>query len=709
MHSTNDSSRIPPDSGDGSPTDLPDSSASGWPDLPDLPGSSDGDGLPSWLQEEAPAFDPESALPDFPSFTAEDVPPEMAFPSFTAEAEPPPPIPSFEPEGTPAPSFADSAPDAMTETPVFPQAMSAEKISHPPCHEGERSDGAVPAFAPVHDSIVPPAVPAIPDPPERREPPQASVPPPPPEPEPEAGDPEEEAWVRSEHAIAISRKGPGQPAGYGITVRNTRTHTIYEFTITHQLPEDCHLIDAQPAALQEGRTLLWRFGQVEPGVKIQVRAKAAPQPGEELPERGTFGIAYRITPPQAKPCLTIQTHGPSSARVGELVPLRIEVRNEGTVPAEGAACQLTLPAELSGGIGEAPRFPLGTLGPGACTYLHLQLSAKSAGQFVCRLAVESSLGQSAPATWTIQALEPQLRIQIAEVAPTSPGDQTAGQIHLCNEGNASAENIEVRLVFPEEARPLSAQEGGHCTPSERKIVWHLKSLAAGASRALAYTWRAELPGDVTLRAEVFQADRLQDETTTRATIVIAADSAGGVLEELLGAIDAEMGSRLSEAPTQNRVSQYERSGERYLVFTLAGIDYAIPLENVLEAGSPPPVAPVPHVPEWVVGVTNLRGDVVSLVDLRGFLGLEAEAGGNAHRLLVVKTRQAELTIGLLVDRLRGIHALPQARLTGADALGESPITPFVRGITEEAGRVVVFLDLDQLLLSAEMRQFEAGV
>src|SRR5205823_3689408 len=152
--------------------------------------------------------------------------------------------------------------------------------------------------------------------------------------------------------------------------------------------------------------------------------------------------------------------------------------------------------------------------------------------------------------------------------------------------------------------------------------------------------------------------------------------------------------------------QTAKQGERQVLFTLAGTDYAVPLANVLEIGRPLTITPTPNVPEWVLGVANLRGDIVSMVDLRAFFGLEPSAHDPSRRVLVVRARTEDLTAGLVVDRVKGMRYLPPERVGPPVALAEDRIGPYTRGILEHEGRLLVLLDLDRLLLSEEMRQFE---
>src|SRR5262249_35322755 len=100
----------------------------------------------------------------------------------------------------------------------------------------------------------------------------------------------------------------------------------------------------------------------------------------------------------------------------------------------------------------------------------------------------------------------------------------------------------------------------------------------------------------------------------------------------------------------------DRAG-RYVLFTLAGRLYALSVLHVLEISRVPLVTPVPNVPSWVRGIVNVRGEILSIIDVRTFLGCEETHQGEEHRMLVVKTRGDEIMTSLVVDQVMGIVPL----------------------------------------------------
>lgn len=149
----------------------------------------------------------------------------------------------------------------------------------------------------------------------------------------------------------------------------------------------------------------------------------------------------------------------------------------------------------------------------------------------------------------------------------------------------------------------------------------------------------------------------------------------------------------------------ESRGDRYVLLSIASAYYAVLEAFVTELERIPKVTPVPRVPVWIRGVTNLRGDVLSVVDMRTFLGLEATASHSA-RMLVVRLLTEEFSTGLLVDSVDRIVAVPPEDITSPESSLEGALAPYVRGMCVVEEQLVTVLDLDQFLRSSDIRQFD---
>jgi len=162
------------------------------------------------------------------------------------------------------------------------------------------------------------------------------------------------------------------------------------------------------------------------------------------------------------------------------------------------------------------------------------------------------------------------------------------------------------------------------------------------------------------------------------------------------------------APSPARCEADDRADqtERYVTITLAGSRYAVSVSYVLEIGRVLPVTPVPHVPTWLRGIVNVRGDILSVINVRTFLGYAESHEGEQTRMLIVKARGHEITTSLVVDQVLGIVPLSTARPDVPTAPTYGKAAPYLSGTCEHGGQVVAVFDLERLLQSPEVRQFE---
>ena len=177
---------------------------------------------------------------------------------------------------------------------------------------------------------------------------------------------------------------------------------------------------------------------------------------------------------------------------------------------------------------------------------------------------------------------------------------------------------------------------------------------------------------------------------------------------LLEALAVDAAAAAVPLATDTAPRRMAARADRHVVFTSAGSAYAVLETSVTEAGRIPKITRVPRVPEWVRGVTSLRGEVLSVLDLRVFLGLEPTSL-HTGRLLVVRLtprEDDELSLGLLVDSVDQIASVPRDDVRPPASPLEGALAPFVTGVARVGERLVAALDLDALLGSADIRQFD---
>ncbi|MGH2408527.1 MAG: chemotaxis protein CheW [Candidatus Limnocylindrales bacterium] len=132
-----------------------------------------------------------------------------------------------------------------------------------------------------------------------------------------------------------------------------------------------------------------------------------------------------------------------------------------------------------------------------------------------------------------------------------------------------------------------------------------------------------------------------------------------------------------------------------LTFGLDREEFGIPVTQVREVIRVTEITRVPQVPGHVRGVTNLRGRILPVVEIRSRLGLEAAVITPAARIVVVEVLGRVL--GLLVDRVSQVTKLPAESVAPPPEEVVSAETDYVTGVARWDSRLIILLDLDKVL------------
>lgn len=133
----------------------------------------------------------------------------------------------------------------------------------------------------------------------------------------------------------------------------------------------------------------------------------------------------------------------------------------------------------------------------------------------------------------------------------------------------------------------------------------------------------------------------------------------------------------------------------YLGELLIGID----IQQVQEINQHLDMTPVPHSPEYVNGVVNLRGEVVTVLDLRIILGLDPIELTERSRNVIVKTEIDQ--VGLLVDRVADVVIGKSAEIEPAPANIRGVDGRFFSGVYKLENELLVILDVMETIASKE--------
>jgi purine-binding chemotaxis protein CheW len=141
------------------------------------------------------------------------------------------------------------------------------------------------------------------------------------------------------------------------------------------------------------------------------------------------------------------------------------------------------------------------------------------------------------------------------------------------------------------------------------------------------------------------------------------------------------------------------SEEQVVVLELAGEVYGVEIGSVQEIICLQPITRVPNCPPFFEGVTNLRGRVIPVLDLRQRFGLATAEPSRRSRIVVAEL--GEHTVGLIVDSVSEVLRVGAEAVEPPSALVTSADSAYLRGVAKLDERLVLLLDLAHILNATE--------
>ena len=146
-------------------------------------------------------------------------------------------------------------------------------------------------------------------------------------------------------------------------------------------------------------------------------------------------------------------------------------------------------------------------------------------------------------------------------------------------------------------------------------------------------------------------------------------------------------------------SSAANAGE-YLSFTLGDEQYGVDILKVQEIRGYDQVTRVPDAPDYIKGVINLRGTIVPVIDLRLKLRLD-NARYDAFTVMIVLNVEQRV-VGIVVDSVSDVIELSAEQIRPTPEFGAAVDTRFINGIGTQDERMLILLDIETLLDTAEL-------
>ncbi|MCE0490716.1 chemotaxis protein CheW [Pantoea sp. Mb-10] len=144
----------------------------------------------------------------------------------------------------------------------------------------------------------------------------------------------------------------------------------------------------------------------------------------------------------------------------------------------------------------------------------------------------------------------------------------------------------------------------------------------------------------------------------------------------------------------------ETVGQEFLVFTLGDEEYGIDILKVQEIRGYDQVTRIANTPEFIKGVTNLRGVIVPIIDLRVKFS-QPDVDYNENTVVIV-LNLVQRVVGIVVDGVSDVLSLTQDQIRPAPEFAVTMSTEYLTGLGALGERMLILVDIEKLLSSDEM-------
>jgi purine-binding chemotaxis protein CheW len=143
---------------------------------------------------------------------------------------------------------------------------------------------------------------------------------------------------------------------------------------------------------------------------------------------------------------------------------------------------------------------------------------------------------------------------------------------------------------------------------------------------------------------------------------------------------------------------------QWVTFRLGDEKYGINVMQVQEVLRVAEIAPVPGAPSYVLGIINLRGNVVTVIDTRNRFGLISRETDDSSRIVIIET--ASHIIGILVDSVAEVVELRSSDIETAPNVGNEETSRYIQGVTSRDNELLILVDLNRFLSDEEKAELD---
>lgn len=140
---------------------------------------------------------------------------------------------------------------------------------------------------------------------------------------------------------------------------------------------------------------------------------------------------------------------------------------------------------------------------------------------------------------------------------------------------------------------------------------------------------------------------------------------------------------------------YSDSEVQLVIFKLGREEYGVSILQVQEIKRITEITRVPHTPEYIKGVINLRGSVLPVIDLKKRLNLPQQLSTEDTRIIIVKVK--EISVGMIVDAVSEVMTITQQNIDSPEVVAGSVSANYLSGVGKLEDRLLILLNLEEIV------------
>ncbi len=156
---------------------------------------------------------------------------------------------------------------------------------------------------------------------------------------------------------------------------------------------------------------------------------------------------------------------------------------------------------------------------------------------------------------------------------------------------------------------------------------------------------------------------------------------------------------------KTNLKSYREGEKQFVVFKIADEHFGVEIFQAREIVRPQAITRVPNAPSFVLGVCNIRGQIVPIVDLRERFNLGGEALEDERKIITVDVEGND--IGILVDEVTEVIWMPEDDIEPPPSIAGGIDREYLKGIGKAHGKLLVILDLEKILSPKEIQEMES--